>query len=308
VHRLAVGFCLAACTLAGCGGLQQTFATQRAISTRLIAPGVKGQDLVYVGDQLFDEVYVFSYPALEWVGTLTGFSLPAGLCSDKDGNVFVTDLLAQRIVEYAHGGSDPIETLQEKGYPQGCSVDPVTGDLAVTDYSSSAEPGRITIFRGTRRIPHIYRDPTISFSNCGFDDRGNLFADGLKYSNEAGLAELAAGADKLADLRFKEGFDAVGSIQWDGRHVVVMGNSPRVILQLAVSESKVSVVARTKLLSPRYSFSFWIVGKTILLTYVPPHTRVKYTALGVWAYPGGGKPKKSIHNLLDTDGVTLSIQ
>lgn len=305
--RLAICCCLAACVFSGCGAPQQTLGTQGAAPTPLLSADAKSKDLIYVGDQLFNEVYVFSYPSLERVGTLSGFSLPEGLCSDKEGNVFVTDLLAQRIVEYAHAGSEPIETLKDNGYPQGCSVDPTTGDLAVADYGSSGSSGDIAVFHGARRRRQIYRDPAIiSFSNCGYDSRGNLFADGLTYGNYSALVELAAGADKLKDLRFK-GFDAVGTVQWDGRHLVVMGNSPRTILRLTVSGSNVSVVARTKLSSPKFSFSFWIAGKTIILTYVPPHSRVKYTALGVWAYPAGGKPVKSIRNLLDTDGVTVSF-
>ncbi len=128
-----VPLCIAAVALSACGGLWPSISArpepQNAVrannanreSSRVL-PQAKSRDLLYVSDQLFTDVYVFSYPALGFVGTLTGFSLPEGLCSDERGNVFVTDLLARKIVEYAHGGSEPIETLNDGGYPEGCSV------------------------------------------------------------------------------------------------------------------------------------------------------------------------------------------
>jgi hypothetical protein len=308
--RLAVCMCVAACALLACSGLQSPTPPSSVRATLVdrgswVPPRAKSEDLLYVSDQLFSDVYVFSYPALEPAGTLTGFNLPEGLCSDKRGDVFVTDLLDREIFEYAHGGSKRIWTLRDSGYPQDCSVDPSTGNLAVADYGSSGTPGDIAVYQNGRGAPVIYRDPTmISFDNCGYDGSGNLFADGQKYGNAPGLVELPMHADTLKDIEFKRSFDASGSVQWDGQHVAVMGNSPRSILRLAISGSKAEVVGRTILNSPKYPLSFWIESNRLILTYFPLHS--KYAALGVWAYPGGGTAKKTIHGLAGVYGLTVS--
>jgi len=313
-----VPLCIAAVALSACGGLWPPISarpepqnTVRANSVNRqswrVLPQAKSRDLLYVSDQLFTDVYIFSYPALEPLGTLTGFSLPEGLCSDERGNVFVTDLLARKIVEYAHGASQPIQTLSEGGYPEGCSVDPSTGNLAVADYGSSGSRGDIAVFENARGTAVIYSDATmISFRHCGYDDKGNLFADGQKYNNDPGLAELPAGAGKLKDIEFGRDFDAEGNVQWDGLHVALMGNSARSIYRLAISGSKARVVGRTTLKSPRFAFSFWIQDRSLILTYVPVHSRAKNIALGVWAYPGGGKPVKNIRRLLGAYGLVVS--
>ena len=66
------------------------------------------------------------------------------------------------ILEFAHGGTQPIATLLgvRCEFPNGCSVDPTTGNLAVTNYSSNpAGPGSIAIYTGARGShDHVHRD------------------------------------------------------------------------------------------------------------------------------------------------------
>src|ERR1700735_3182827 len=85
-----------------------------------MAAEAKSQDLLYVSNSLFNEVWVFSYPGGHPVGDLTGFALPAGICVNQHtGDIFVSDVLANRIQAYAHGGTNPIRTLPDSKNPQG---------------------------------------------------------------------------------------------------------------------------------------------------------------------------------------------
>jgi hypothetical protein len=315
---LAVWVCVAAGGLSACSGLQPPIGVLRQIppsaaraahvdrGSPWLAPEAKSEDLLYVSDQRFSDVYIFSYPAAKLVGTLRGFNLPDGLCSDKHGDVFVTDLLDRKIFEYKHGGSKRTRTLSDGGYPEACSVDPSTGNLAVADFGSSGSPGDITVFQNARGAPVIYGDRTmISFRNCGYDDSGNLFADGQKYGNAPGLVELSIHAGKLKDIEFRQRFDADGSVQWDGQHMAIMGNSQKSIYRLAISGSNAKVIGRTVLTSPKYSLLFWKQSKMLILTYLPRHS--KYTALGFWAYPDGGAPMKTIRQVVGAYGLTVSL-
>jgi DNA-binding beta-propeller fold protein YncE len=93
-------------------------------------PEAKSEDLLYVTSFVSSYVFVFSYPEGKLVGTLGGFSYAAsGECSDNQGDVFIIGV--QDVVKYAHGGSNPIATLKSVNYPNGCAIDPVTGNLAV---------------------------------------------------------------------------------------------------------------------------------------------------------------------------------
>jgi hypothetical protein len=111
--------------------------------------GLASQSLLYVSDYYRDVVDVYTYPGGVRVGKLGGyvFVYPRGLCANAAGNIWVVDTASQKIVEFRHGGARPVRTLEEKrGFPLACSVDPKTGDLAVSN-NSNYEGGSVLIFR-----------------------------------------------------------------------------------------------------------------------------------------------------------------
>jgi hypothetical protein len=86
---------------------------------------------------LTDEVDIYNAngKSNKLMGQITGFNEPYGMCADKSGNVYVTNMQAQNILEYAHGGTTAINTITDTyGDPGGCSINPKTGDLAVTNF------------------------------------------------------------------------------------------------------------------------------------------------------------------------------
>ncbi|MGA8533313.1 MAG: hypothetical protein WB615_04320 [Candidatus Tumulicola sp.] len=307
----------AAVVLSGCGGPQPPIVTSGALQQRPASPALrrgytwmateaKSEALLYVSNTLFNEVWVFSYPGGHPVGNLTGFALPAGICvNQRTGDIFVSDVLANRIQAYAHGGTSPIRTLPDSKNPQGCSVDPSTGNLAVADYTSQA-PGRVAIFRNAKTGPTRYGDPNFdSFSSCGYDGDGNLFADGFKYGSQPGLAELAKGTEKFKDITLDKSIDAIGDIRWDGKYLAVMAGSGNWIYRLAISGSSAKIVGRTSIDTARRDDDFWIQANRVVVTHHPPHS--KYPTVGFWHYPTGGQPAKVLSNLPGVQDVGVSL-
>ncbi len=99
-------------------------------------PEAKGDHLLYVSGPGTGKAYVYSYPGAKLVGTLTGFVASLGVCTDKAGDVWIADdtgggLRPGTMIEYAHGGTTPIATLNDGDPPLNCSVDATTGNLAV---------------------------------------------------------------------------------------------------------------------------------------------------------------------------------
>src|ERR1700735_3197529 len=84
--------------LAGCGATQPLgSATQSVLPAghSWMAPDAKKQtSLLYVSNDGTATVTVYTYldgGGLVLVGTLTGFTKPAGMCTDRAGDVWVTD-------------------------------------------------------------------------------------------------------------------------------------------------------------------------------------------------------------------------
>ena len=95
------------------------------------------------------------------VGQLTGFHYPQGQCVDKRGDIWIARFAnggsPVSMVEYAHGATNPIATIVPDGNPIGCSVEPITGSLAVANRTIPNQTyGDIEIWRKPLRKPTKY--------------------------------------------------------------------------------------------------------------------------------------------------------
>jgi hypothetical protein len=105
-----------------------------------IRPDAKtASSLLYVSNVSNVTVYQYSNGQnVTLVGTLTGFTSPQGLCTDRAGDVWVSDYGSRTMYEFAHGGTTPIATITVNGgFPFACAVDH-TGRLAVSYWYPNA--------------------------------------------------------------------------------------------------------------------------------------------------------------------------
>ncbi len=143
--RAALVSCATAALLAGCAGgpfdtapTAPPFDSARSTRSAQDDKSVKG-DLLYVTDTITNDLYVFSYPKGKLVQTIPYLAEPAGECVDASGNVFVANTGGNDILEFAHGGTSAIATLQDPGFfPIGCAIDPGSGNLAVANLARAA--------------------------------------------------------------------------------------------------------------------------------------------------------------------------
>ncbi len=201
LSRYASVVCVSIVLLAACssGGSQSSIGVPNAIpqtsaivpyaahGKSWMAPGAEKQtNLLYISNWGTDDVTVYTYldgSGLVLVGTLTGFSLPTGLCTDRAGNVWITDYGSRKIFEYAHGGTTPIFTITEfEAFPYDCAVDPTTGNLAVSNQHPNAKfdpHGDVKVYPKGRRPGKIYTTSG-GFGDTYFvtyDDKSNLYVD-----------------------------------------------------------------------------------------------------------------------------------
>lgn len=321
--RILVHYALsisAAALLAACGASEAPVGLPDAMPRRaLIAqqsdgsrswmlPEARSQDLLYITNPHppNSKVFVFSYPRGKLVGVLRfGYGLPGAECSDKDGNVFITD---GNVLEYAHGGKKPIETLGYHPYPAGdCSWDPTTGNLAVL-YDYGVYEGWVAIYQHATGTPTLYQMHGFVPIRCGYDNAGNLFVDGNPPSSATfEFAELPKGGSALKAITLNESFVGAGTVQWDGKYITVgdSGANPEIIYRFVVSGSGGTSVGKTSLSAPsNLIVDWWIQGKTV----IGPYLDFQSPAVYYWSYPAGGSPVKTITKRLVTPlGVTVSV-
>ena len=317
--RYAFSSSVAAAMLAGCGGSQPPIGApgampqSRAIATHAgsggswMLPEAKSEELVYLAGD--GKSYVVSYRTGKLVGMIDNGA--GGVCSDANGNVFLTTPNA--VYEYAHGGTTPIASFSVAGDTNSCSVDPATGNLAVTVFDGSGGYN-VAIFKDASGPPTTYSDD-IDLPYCGYDKNGNLFTDGFGSSGTA-LTELPAGGGSFENITVSPSIALdPGTVQWDGRYITVEGGAgevkrPPVIYRLRVSGSGARVIGTTRLKLRRPHFTAqlsWIQGGAILAPFSSPGHGLA-SNFGVWPYPRGGKPLmffKKFNSYLN--GVTVSI-
>ncbi|MBV8530702.1 MAG: hypothetical protein JO104_05245, partial [Candidatus Eremiobacteraeota bacterium] len=212
VRRITI-VCAFVTALAGCSStgtpVPLDLSSGSGADSRHWLPAGGTGNLVYVLDEGARAVYRYSYATRKQTGKLKGpFYVPLGICLDEKQDVFVVDNSAQFIREYSHDGKTVVHTLDDfLGFPAACSVDPTTGNLAVTNAQNAdgSYPGNVVIYphvTGTPKEYGILNAYYVYFP--AYDDKGNLFVNG--YSTRAGaslLAELSKRDRSFRDLKIK---------------------------------------------------------------------------------------------------------
>jgi hypothetical protein len=291
--------------LAGCGAGSQSSGTPFAGMPEMharswMAPDAKRSDLLYIAEETGD-VAVFSFPKGKLEGTLTGIPDPQGECADKDGDVFVTTFGGQEILEYAHGGTSPIATLENSGeYMEGCSVDLKSGTLAAINFApTNGSGGGVSLYAHASGSPTVLSDPSLLLGyQLGYDDKGNLFLDGVNASRQFEFAELPNGSSTFTEISLNVSISTPGGVQWDGKYVAVGDATGGKVYQTDGAGGKVE---GTMTLSDSDGiFQFCISHKTLI------GPNVDSTTAMFWSYPAGGSPTKTLTGLSDPFGAVVS--
>lgn len=318
---------LAVVVLVGCGSGVATqspsaitnVSAHTSASRSWMDPTATAENLLYVSTAPFQavpDVEVYSWERRELVGVLKGFASPWHLCADGAGNVFIPDGGTSRIFEYAHGGADPIAILHDTLHtPRACSVDGVTGDLAVVDAGTSAD---VAIYRNASGNPRRYYDTRFAkYEFCGYDDAGNLFVDGTNHLDRFRFAEIPKGSRFFTDVNLDMHIITPGSVQWDGKYMAVGDEVGNFVYQFAITGSNGTEKGRTDLDRGEGPVrQFWIARfakrhvnpqGTDIVAAQHHFSRFDFGDVGYWDYPAGGAPTHVIVGPDHPLGVTVSI-
>jgi hypothetical protein len=193
----------------------------------------------------------------------------------------------------------------------GCSIDPTTGDLALASQSFGTK-GTVAIYTNARGKPKTYTGSALyQFFFCSYDEKRNLFADGLTApgSGSFGLAELAKGKTTLTNIEMSQYILWPGGVQWDGKHVAVGDQNSPVIYQLQINGHKDNVVGTTRMGSGARSVKqFWIQDQTLVAPNTIPGRGGSDSKALLYDYPLGGNAFKKISkHVIAAQGAVVSL-
>jgi|HubBroStandDraft_4_1064222.scaffolds.fasta_scaffold00003_275 hypothetical protein len=270
-----------------------------------VSPDVKrAPRLLFISDDYSADVFIFTMPAMQLKGTLTGFNGPQGMCSDKQGNIWVVNSGTSQGLKYSRSGQMLGSVNDPSGIPTGCAVNPTNGDLALSETLGTSGAGGIEVYHNGSGSPTRYSNPSqYEYFFPAYDTAGNLYADGLSYPTEAFMiSELPSGSGTMHTVNYSGGtIRFPGGVNWDrvnGQLVVndqeCQGVYASCTYQLTVSGSSAMIVGSTPLtnfdgtacdvdqgtIAP---FSKYFAGPCITFAY-------SVSSVDRWAYPSGGTP------------------
>jgi hypothetical protein len=196
-----------------------------------------------------------------------------------------------------------IKTLSTPGmFPSSCAMNS-RGDLAVgifVGYPNGA--GDVALFKGASGTGKlISKTPLIAEYFDGYDDDGNLFADGHDGHYLFALVELSKGGNAFKQLTLTDSIKLPGSVQWDGTYLAVLDQNTNIIHRYKIAGNR-AVLKATVTLTGVECAQTWIADSLL------------YCADGlnddgaVFKYPAGGLPIATLTGNFDLPLGVVAVQ
>jgi hypothetical protein len=177
----------------------------------------------------------------------------------------------------------PIKTLSVAySFPTSCAMD-ASGDLAVgIFFASGTGGGDVLIFKNASGSPAVYSTPLSAEYFDGYDNHGNLFADGFSPSGAFELVELPKGGSTFEGITTSNTVGFPGSVQWDGTYLTVLDQLTDSIYRYAVSGTKATLKGTVSFTGSGDCGQSWIVKGLVYCADAGNNDGE------VFKYPGGG--------------------
>lgn len=287
-------------------------ASHSALKRSWMSPQAKHvHPLLYTSNALTDEVDIYNAngKSNKLMGQITGFNEPYGMCADKSGNVYVTNMQSQDILEYAHGGTTAINTISDGyGDPGGCSINPKTGDLAVTNFEGGASGfGNLVVYANATGSGTVFQTGNYAqvFAPV-YDGNGNLFFEMMDLANrQTTVYELPSGASSLVTIAMPSGVTiySPSGATWDGKYVGItdeqyQNGEDEGLYRLSISGTSATLVGQASYTdSCYYNYSITIQPIIYHNKLISGNNYCYYANvyhIDYWNYKNGGNPIRYI--------------
>ncbi len=315
----------AAGLIAGCDGSQPPIAGASDIPTATahrsvprsswITAASSSQDLLYVsnGNGI---VNIYSYSTQDLIGELIDFTKPEGECTDRKGDVYITDYSTNDIDEYAHGATTAMRVIKDSLYnPVACAIDPKSGDLAVANYSrgGSYTQGSLAIYKYAKGKPRYYKSNALyQVNGVAYDAHGDLLVTGFYlysgYYVETAFAYMVAKSKNLQQITLpppsSDGWGSVAGVVWDGKYFGVASYDRLYEYTINIEPELVGTVV---LDGAEIAPAFYDRNPKKQATQAASAAYEHYAAY-LYQYPAGGEAYATItHGIADPLGLAISL-
>jgi len=248
----------------------------------------KSKTFEYVFSDYGTYASIFDYPkSVQQIGTING--LGGQGCTNVlygYGKKTFWNVGGQNQIEEFQVPQKLIKTLSVKySFPSSCAMD-TSGDLAVGIlYASGAGGGDVVIFKNASGSGTAYSTPLDEEFFDGYDNQGNLFADGFTGNREGfALVELPKGSTKFVRIKTSNSVGFPGSVQWDGTYLTVFDQYASATYQYTVGGTKATLKGTVSFSGSGDCAQTWIV-KGLLYCGDAGNGGGE-----VFNYPAGGSP------------------
>jgi hypothetical protein len=262
---------------------------------------------MYASSEHSSDVYVYTFPGGKLVGDLAIYAWGYS-CVDDNGDVFFPGQTG--ISEYRHGGSQAVNFL---ALPNafGCSVDHVSGNLAVT-----TDADAVYIYADAQGSPAEFIDSDMDyFTDVAYDGSGNLFLNGAYRGGPNALLEMPSRSSNFEDINVSGLSISMNEpLLWDGKYLAVgsLGkphhsrHQHTVANRLEISGGSATIVQRVALAQEaRATFpQFWIHNGIVAeASDINDAPNIEY-----FAYPGGRLRKQfKVNGINNVFGLAISV-
>lgn len=192
-------------------------------------------------------------------------------------------------------------------FASSCAMD-TAGDLAVGILYGSSEGGGgggdVVIFKKGTTKGTGYKTALDEEFFDGYDNKGNLFADGFTGDRSGfALVELPAGSSKAIKLTTSNSPEFPGSVQWDGTYLTVFDQLTDEVYQYTIKGTKATLKHSVTLSGAGDCAQTWIATGVIYCGDAGNNVGEVYD------YPKGGSPLATFTGSFDTPlGVTAAYK
>ncbi len=266
----------------------------------------KSKNFEYIINTYGSFATIFDYPkSVQQIGTINNVGGQG--CTNVlygYGKKIIWIVAGSNQIEEFKVPDTPIKSLSiPDSFPTSCAMD-ASGDLAVGVYvgSASAGGGNVVIFKNGSGSGTIYTTPLDEEFFDGYDNQGNLFADGFTGDRSGfGLVELPKGSTKFRTITTSNAVEFPGSVQWDGTYVTVFDQVANKMYQYTISGTKAILKGTVSFTGSSDCAQTWIVKG---LVYCGDAGNDQGE---VFKYPSGGSPMAVLTgNFAEPLGVTAA--
>lgn len=187
-------------------------------------------------------------------------------------------------------------------FTSSCAMN-AAGDLAVgVLISDSYGPGgQVIIFKNATGTGKVYPTPLAREFFNGYDDQGNLYANGFDSGYNVALVELKKGTSKFVSIKLPNTAEFPGSVQWDGKYVSMFDQETNETYQYTISGTTATLKNTIQFSGSSDCAQTWIVPNMMYCGDAGNNNGE------VFKYPAGGAPIATFTGSFDLPlGVTAS--